>query len=527
MKRVALAGHELRLQEQRWKFVAAVVPGVILTALHATMLDLPKTDMIDAISSDHYRIYWILGSYLFGAATGMAMTGFWSGRLGLRGCYFAALLLFVLAGGSCGLVSGELQMAPLSLLAGYGAGLVISSAMVLIWREFPEDRELAMAIYGIGLYLAAIFGAGLGGFLVHVFSWRSIFLINIPLGLLILLFGWHIQPSLSGDRPLVKPFDGVGFLLFGGWVLTMIVVAVLGQYWGWFCSPFFVCWFLALVGTFGGFVLWGIFARDPLINLRALAERNFGLGLAIKALFAVNLYLLPGFLSNYMIDLRGYQWWQGGLVFLPGFFTMLSTMLMGALWGRDWNRKARMFGGMAVMVLMTWYMGANVDLYWSKYQLALAFALWAGGAGFVMGPGMLTIFYGLPPSRLAHAAGVFNIMRTLPAFVMGALLVVFLTRWSDYNFDRMRLDITDNRPAVSETVKRVAKHFEGRSRGLSNGRKQAKAFMTKWVHKNARGFAFQTTLVYLALITAIGPVLVLFLHSPATIMENRKETASD
>jgi len=104
--------------------------------------------------------------FLFGAATGMAMTGFWSDRLGLRGCYFASLLLFVLASGSCGLVSGELQMVPLRLLAGYGTGLVISSAMVLIWREFPTDKELAMAIYGIGLYLAAVVGSSLGGFIL-------------------------------------------------------------------------------------------------------------------------------------------------------------------------------------------------------------------------------------------------------------------------------------------------------------------------------------------------------------------------
>ena len=102
MKRATLAGHELHLQDKRWKFVAAVVPGVILTALHASMLDLPKADIIDALDSDRYRIYWILGSYLFGAATGMAMTGFWSERLGVRGCYFASLLLFVLASGSCG-----------------------------------------------------------------------------------------------------------------------------------------------------------------------------------------------------------------------------------------------------------------------------------------------------------------------------------------------------------------------------------------------------------------------------------------
>jgi len=303
----------------------------------------------------------------------------------------------------------------------------------------------------------------------------------------------------------------------------MVVVVVMGQYWGWFCSPFFVCWFLGSVILFSGFVLWGVFARAPLISLRPLAVRNFGVGLCIKALFAVNLYILLGLLSSYMISLRGYQWWQGALVFLPGFCTMLCTMLIGARWGRDRDRKARMFLGMAGMTALTWYIGAHVDLYWSKIPLAVAFALWAGFAGFVVGPAMLTIFHGLAPSRLAYAAGVFNIMRTLPAFAVGCMLVVLLTRQSDFNFDRLRQDITYNRPLVTETYGRMEAHFARHGSGRVLQKRQAQALMVKWVHVNAQAFGFRTVLKYLALITASGPVLILFLHPPPTLVRERQE----
>ena len=523
MNTTKLAGHELHLQEDRWKFVSMVLPGVVLTALHATLADLPKADLIDAMGTDRYRIYWILGSYLFGAATGMAMTGFWSGRLGLYRCYFFALVLFVAAGGSCGLVNDVLQMVPLRLLSGYGTGLVISTAMVLIWREFPEDHELAMAIYGIGLYLGALLGSALGGFLVQAMSWRSLFLVNFPLGGLVLLLGRHMAPRFSKPSGAPKPFDLIGFLLFEGWVLTMMVVVVMGQYWGWFLSPFFACWFLAFAVIFTGFVLWGTLARNPLINLRNLAVRNFGLGLAVKALFAVNLYLLLGFLSSYMINLRGYQWWQGALVFLPGFICMVGAMLTGARWGRDRNRKSRIFAGMAVMALMTGYMAAHVDLYWSKIQLAISFSVWAVGAGLVIGPAMLTIFYGLDPSRLAYAAGVFNIMRTLPAFAIGVLLLALMTQSSDFHFDRLRLDITRNRPTVSETFKRMESHFSERGSDPLSSKKQAHALMTRWLHANAKAFAFRTGLGYLALITAAGTLMVLFLHPPGAVLKKREQ----
>ncbi len=277
MRTARLAGHELHIEEDRWKHLAAVLPGVILTALHATLLDLPKADIIDAMASDRYRIYWIIGSYLFGAATGMAMTGFWSARLGPFGCYFCALLLFVAASGACGLVNDELQMVPLRLLSGYGTGLVISAAMLLIWQKFPANHELAMALYGIGLYLGALAGSALGGGLAHFFSWRSLFLVNFPLGGLVLLLVRNIPLRFTRPAAATKPFDLLGFLLFESWVLTMMVVVIMGQYWGWFWSPFFAGWFLAFIVAFSGFVLWGILARNPLINLRNLAVRNFGL----------------------------------------------------------------------------------------------------------------------------------------------------------------------------------------------------------------------------------------------------------
>lgn len=514
MKTPALAGHELHLKEERWKYVAAVVPGVLLTAVHATMLDLPRTDIIAAMATDRYRIYWIVGSYLFGAATGMAMTGFWSGRMGLRRCYLAALALFIFAGTSCGLVSDLEQMVPLRLLAGYATGLVISSAMVLIWMAFPKDKELAMAVYGIGLYMAAFLGSILGGLLNYFFSWQTLFLINIPLGLPILAVGWFVKPRAKEPHLPPRPFDLTGFLLFSGWVLTLIVVVVLGQYWGWFCSPFFAVWFMTFVGVFSGFVLWGIFSQNPLINLRPLAMRNFGLGLVIKALFAANLYLLLGFVSSYMINLRGYQWWQGALVFLPGFVTMPIAMVIGAWRGRDQNRKARIFCGMALMALCTWIVGTHVGLYYSKIHLAGVLALWGVGAGIVIGPAMLTIFHGVAPARLAYAAGVFNIMRTLPAFAMGALLLVLLTRTSDFNFNRLRQDITCNRPIVAQTYERMETHFEGRGSSADMRKKQAQALMARWVHENARAMAFGTVLKFLAVITAIGALLVPVLHPP-------------
>src|SRR4029077_8012725 len=114
-------------------------------------------------------------------------------------------------------------------------------------------------------------------------------------------------------------------------IVTLSVVLDLGQYWGWLASPEFVPWLARLIARLGGFVLWGVLAPNPLINLRPLAKPSFALGLGIKALFSVNLVVLLSLVANYMVSLRGYQWWQASLVIAPALATMLTSLVLGVL----------------------------------------------------------------------------------------------------------------------------------------------------------------------------------------------------
>jgi DHA2 family multidrug resistance protein len=148
--------------------------------LHSTILDLPRAEAIDALDSDRSRIQWIFASYLVGSATGMAMTQFLGSRIGLRASYLLALGLFTAAGSACGAMSEVVWLTPLRLLQGFGTGLLISTGMVLLWRAYPRRRGFAMALYGMAVYVPALAGAPLGGFLTAWFSWRVIFLVNPP-----------------------------------------------------------------------------------------------------------------------------------------------------------------------------------------------------------------------------------------------------------------------------------------------------------------------------------------------------------
>src|SRR5262249_43427379 len=183
----------------------------------------------------------------------------------------------------------------------------------------------------------------------------------------------------------------------------------------------------------------------PLIDLRVLALPHFALGLSIKILFSVNLYVLVGLLSGYMIQLRGYQWWQGGLVLLPGVATMLLGIVLGIAVGNDGNRRLRMGWGLAIMCLAVALL-ASVDVFTAREWQAACVALWGLGAGLVAGPALLTTFEGLSDEESLRTAGLFNVCRSIPVFFVGGILTVLLTQRTDSHFDYLRQTVQYNQP---------------------------------------------------------------------------------
>jgi DHA2 family multidrug resistance protein len=300
----------------------------------------------------------------------------------------------------------------------------------------------------------------------------------------------------------------VGLALLLSWIIPLNVVLDLGQYWGWLASPFLVSWLAVLLVAFPAFVLWGICHPRPLINLRILALPQFALGLFIKILFSVNLYVLVGLLSGYMIRLRANQWWQGGLVLAAGVATMLLGILVGIGVGNDGNRRLRMASGLSVMCAAVALL-AGVDVYTAKPWQAGCVALWGFGAGLVAGPALLTTFEGLSDEQCLRTAGIFNICRSIPAFFVSGLLAIFLTQRSDAHFDYLRQTVRYNQPAVAETLRNLEGHYVGRGYPAALTTRQAHATLGMWTKANARAAAFRDILRILALAPAMGLLLAL------------------
>jgi MFS transporter, DHA2 family, multidrug resistance protein len=181
-----------------------------------------------------------------------------------------------------------------------------------------------------------------------------------------------------------------------------------------------------------------------------------------------------------------------------------------------------MFLGLGVMAIVTWQI-ATVDVYTSKFWLSGVLAAWGLGAGLVIGPALMTIFEGLPIDETTMLAGVFNIMRSIPAFIATVTLMTLWTQSTDAQFDTLRQNIRYNRPVVSESYGASQQHFTEHGSPHDESVRQSQALAAKWTHANARAFALQEVLRVLAIFTAMGLIPVILLRRPHAATERRMQ----
>lgn len=496
--------------ERKWWVAATLTPILALMGLSSTITDIPEPILIAELDSDHYRIQWVTGTTLLGTVLGLAPIRWLRDRFGLKFIHLTGLLIFTITSGFCGAAPDVLHLAPARFVQGFGKGMVVATVLAIMWREFPQKKDLAMAFYGIGIYFGKAIAPSIGGYLTDHPSWRWIFYIDVPLGLVTFLVSmWVLTPD-QPTTPSTEPFDRLGFLLLTGWVAALAICLYRGQKWGWFTSNSVLIVMGAFLAFFLAWLIWELRVAAPLIDLRLFQQRTFALAESLKSLFAINFYGVISLLAGYMVTLRLYPRETSGLVLVPGAMTFGFSLIVNGLIATHWDRKQKCLLGMAGMTLATWQLSC-VDLYTDKVWLAVLFGFWGLAAGFVVSPVIVLPLEGLTQSQVVSSATIKNMVRVLPGAVGSGLVAILMTRRSDANFDALRQNITYNRGVLDVVNARLADHLAARGSSGDTLVEQSRQVIGGYVQDNATAFAYQTAFQYLALAAMLGTIVVLFI----------------
>jgi len=410
---------------ERGLLTVCVMMATIMQALDTTIANAALPYMQGSLSTTQDQVNWVLTSYIVAAAIMTSPLGWTAMRYGRKKLFIACAAGFTLASMLCGAAQTIEQMVAFRLLQGvFGAALVPLSQAVMLDIYPAEKRGSAMAIWGMGVMLGPIMGPTLGGWLTDSYSWRWVFFVNLPFGILTVL-GLSVFMRETPTRGDV-PFSWFGFLTLSLGIGALQMMLDRGQEQNWFESnEIIVECILSCVG-FYFFFADALTSERPFIPLRIFRDWNFSIALMFMFLIGIILLASMALLTPYIQNLMGYPVLASGyLLGTRGIGTFFAMMIVGRLSGKVDPRLLVFFG--LTLATVTLYMMVG----WTPEVPAMTITLnsigQGVGLGFVFVPLNTIAFATLPGEIRTDGAALWTLIRNLGSSVGISLVIANLT----------------------------------------------------------------------------------------------------
>ena len=417
----------------------SVMLATIMQALDTTIANVALPHMQGSMSATQDQISWVLTSYIVAAAIFMPLTGFLTARFGRKRIFIWSVVGFTVASMLCGAAQDLTQIVVFRLLQGvFGAFLVPLSQAVMLDINPKEKHGSAMAMWGMGVMIGPILGPMLGGWLTEHYSWRWVFYINLPLGLL----AWFGLGAYLKETEIdhARRFDLLGFALLSLALASLQMMLDRGESQDWFASREVLIEGVLAALSMYLFIAHIFTFKHPFLEPGLFKDRNFSLGLL--AIFIVGIILLAtlALLPPFLQSLMGYPVIDIGLVMTPrGIGTMFAMFMVGKLSGKMDPRGLILFG-LSCTGLSLWEMTYfNTDI--SGWDIVRNGMLQGFGLGFVFVPLSTITFSTLAPHYRNEGTALFSLMRNIGSSIGISVVITNLAQ-----------NIQSNHAAFSEYI---------------------------------------------------------------------------
>jgi DHA2 family multidrug resistance protein len=417
-----------------WLIAVVVALAAFMEVLDTSIANVALPYMAGSLGASNDQSTWVLTSYLVSNAIVLPISGWFSSVLGRKRFFMICLTIFTLSSLLCGIAPSLAAIIFFRVLQGAGGGGLQPLAQAILADTFPpEKRGVAFALYGVTTVVAPTIGPTLGGWITDNYTWRWIFFINLPVGILTLFLVYR----LIEDPPWVKRAKGAGikFDYIGVSLLTLGVGALQimldkGQEDDWFGSRFILT--LAIVAGVGlvSLVIWEWFQQHPIIEVQLFRNLNFLGANAMMFILGIMLFSSLVMMPLFLQTLLGYTSESAGLVLSGGGVLLLVLMpVVGTLASKIQARYLIAFGWLALSVAML-YSSRRLDLQISFGFASFLRVIQVVGLGFLFVPINLASYVGMPLEKSNSVAGLVNFMRNMGSSVGTSMVTTLIARRS-------------------------------------------------------------------------------------------------
>ncbi len=498
-----------------------VTLATFMEVLDTSIANVALPHIAGALSASVDESTWVLTSYLVSNAIVLPMSAWLSTRVGRKRFYMSCVALFTVSSFLCGIAPSLGALIFFRVLQGAGGGGLQPSEQSILADTFsPAQRGMAFAIYGMAVVLAPALGPTLGGWITDNYEWRWIFFINIPVGIISLLLTHRMiqdPPHLIREQQQARRngvrIDFIGLALLALTFGPLQVVLDKGEEDNWFQSHFIVAFAAIAVAAFVIGIIWELYQKHPIVNLRLYKNRNFAVASVLMFFFGFLLYGTTVLLPEFVQLLMGYTAELAGTMLSPGALLIMALMpLVGVLIARV-DARWILGGGFLLLSLSLFHM-TGIDLQISWWNAMMLRTYQSIAIAFLFVPINTVTYTRVRPEQNNQVSGLINLMRNIGASTGISLTGAMVTERGQFHQALLAQSATSYSSHLQGAVQKLTSQLGPAGLSTPDATHQAYGRIYAGLVAQAQTLAFIDTFWVMAIITLCLVPLVFCLARP-------------
>ena len=473
-----------------WVVTFSVMLATFMEVLDTTVVNVSIPHIAGNLASTNEEGTWVVTSYLVSNAVVLPISGWLANYMGRKRLLLTCVAGFTLTSLLCGFATSLPQLIIFRILQGLTGGGLQPLAQAILLETFPKERHgHAMAAFGIGILLAPILGPTLGGWITDNYSWRWIFYLNLPVGILslVLMSRFVVDPHYVKRGTGRVDLWGIGFLALG--IGSLQVLLDTGQRKDWFSSSYIRTFTVLCVIGLVALVIRELKTDHPVVDLRVLRNRSFSAGVFLIGMLGFILYASLVLLPLYLQTLMGYPAYNSGLALSPrGIGALLFTPLAGHLTTKIDPRRLLVVG--LVLGSITMFDLSGLNLYAGFWDILWAQVLQGVALSFLFIPLMTLAMARIPPEKMGNATSIFNLMRNIGGSVGIAIMTTFLARRTQLHQNHLVANVRAGDSQTLRYLQGLRTHFNEQGADSVTAARKALGALYGMVQQHAAMLAF-------------------------------------